>query len=668
MQLNNDENSFYNNYNQENLKNKETNSDYSDAEDNQDYKHRVKKLEQEYKNCSFEYENQIENLSSIINTKNSQIEDLHLRIKLAQEEYEEILVRSNNDKKLIQNLQENISKIKKENDIKIESLNNELKDLKAGLDRRDYLSNEIHLYKEKFEKALTELNTSKHANEALEHNSNGYCEAIAKLNTEFQQKEREIQLINIKKKEIENELIKYSEKYGFNINSKLFRNYSVSNFDGDVKKLLTRKSTSLYDMERRTKKSFLRKSTLDSDFLGKANLQSIYENSDDSEAEKYDTNLNMKQGSVNDNPHFRKQEFEENNYINEEELDEQPLENSFEDKDDDIIEENNVRNSGLIGANILKSLKKANLKSVFEANENLNRNFTQLAIDYNDKNQDRVSDHEENTGNIINEKNFIKNFIKKENIDEQNKNRQNDFKQLDKDEDINCNRNLYCNSFENSKTIEVEKLNKIEQISSIENINEESKISLLTNNSKLKKRVSLKEIIDADLDDFDKGITRRQSIRHYNSDFSIKYMNSDLKKAFEDKIIKNFNDKEANYVERYLEKQLTLNKYLPEKLEISNYSIEIKNKNSDYNKENLMINTTDYLQKLTTVDSDNGSEYIISELKMKIEELSLRNIELQYILSNEQFISASELKMKQCIIQKLVFALNDIKNRIKSQN
>lgn len=671
MNLNYNENSYNQEYDEDENK-LEIGSDFSENENKNDYKIQFKKLEKEYKESIEDYETRIETLTNTIYNKNTQIEDLHLRIKLAQEEYEEIIIKSNNDKKLIYDLQESISTIKKENDTKVENLNAELKEFKAGLERRDYLSNEINLYKEKFEKALMELNLAKQANEALELKCNEYREALENFNINIEQKEKEIQLINLKKKEIENELIKNAEIYGFKLSNKIFRNYSVSNFDGDLKNLLSRKSNF---SERNIKKIFFRGSTLNSEIGIKPNLESIYENSDDSENENYETNYNSRNlvnlalnNQILGNANFQlEEEFEEND-INVEEPNENTLDESFKDDDNDVIEENLVLKNSLTGKVILKNLRKVNLNSVFQANDNPDTKFTQFNINDKDLNDGDLSKTEFSQSNI--------NDKYQKNMENCNQNNEVYSNIVTDDLNINLNQNNFIEQNNNKfNYIDENETSEEYKKSNIDNSPKLTRYSSIKNRNKISKRISLKDIIDANLDEFENSPTRRQTIKHYKTDNPINFIPLDLKKEFNnnanipDENNKDFNYESWNYgfQSQKEEKFKDENRFSGIKLHISTNSFEVINKFVSIQKENFNNHNTDYLQKITTNNSENNSDNILSELKSKIEELSFKNIELQSMLANEKFIGASKLKMKEFELQKIVRMLNDIKNRVKGQ-
>jgi len=626
---NNNEGSF-NKFDNDNDRETGFESDFSDKEAKKDFLLNYKKLEEEYKNCSLEYENRIENLLNTINLKNSMIEDLHLRIKTSQEEYEEILIKSNNDKKTIKNLQDTIQQIKKENDLKVENLNKELKEVKEGLERRDYLQTEISNLREKYEKVCSEVNNLKQINDNLDLKCHSYIDAIAKLNEDMDRKEKELNLLNLKKKEVENELIKNAEKYGFRLSKNMFRNYSVSNFDGDVSKLFQR--TSVIKSEG-SKNNSMRKSSVCSDLI-KNNLQSIYEKSDDSENEKYESNYSNKQLNINklrsfDN-NFRIEE-EDPSEMFETELNEKPLEESFE-YDDDVIEEKIITNRNSNGADSFKNLRKVNFKSIFQ-------------------------DPEFGFVNRL--------FGKKQSVAAVPKITNNLSKRV-------------------SKRVSTREETEVRK-------------SIYNSLTKPTRRISLKDIIDADLEEFDNSQTRRQSIKHYNSDAQIKNVDEeDLKKAFSDKILKSFgspinreNTIESKSINENTEKEFnnnndnifnndnnniinlnqnnnqeytSVNSVATAKIyEISNYTVEITCSNP--NKENL-INNSDSQQKLTTNDSD-SSDYLVNELRNKIEELTLKNLEYQSIIANERFLGEFEIKRQQLKIDKLVSILEDIKKRVK---
>jgi len=255
---------------------KVSNSDDFQMDFLQDYKIKYYELEEEFKNCVFEYESKIEQLINSLNSKNSLIEDLHFQLKDSKQEYEELNIKCNDDKYTIQVLEEKIFSIKKEYDKNLENLNQDLKELQEGLERRDQLSKEILYLKEKHEKTISEFNFIKNANDSLELKCDEYKETIAKLKQTIDFKEKEINLLSLQKKEIQNQLIKNSEIYGFQMSDNAFRNYSVTNIEGDISKLFQRKSTVL--PEKRRCKKFIRKSTDGSEFSEKyKTLDSIFE-------------------------------------------------------------------------------------------------------------------------------------------------------------------------------------------------------------------------------------------------------------------------------------------------------------------------------------------------------------------------------------------------------
>ncbi len=196
-----------------------------------------KKQEERFNIYNLENESKIENLTNTLNTKNSIIEDLYLRIKICKEEHDELLNICNNDKILIKDLEEKILQIKKADYLRIENLNNEIKEMKDRLHVRDYLETEILNIKEKYHSVCTELLSSKQKIENAEQKSEMLKDTIAKLNEELENKESDYKLLKQKKIEIENNLIKCSERYNFRLSKRFFRHHSALKVKGNLSKL-----------------------------------------------------------------------------------------------------------------------------------------------------------------------------------------------------------------------------------------------------------------------------------------------------------------------------------------------------------------------------------------------------------------------------------------------
>lgn len=564
---------------------------------------RYRKLDEDYKNSVIDYEAKIESLTNEVNLKSSQIEDLHLRIKAAQEEYEEIIMKRIKDNLKIKELEEAIFIIKKDNDIKNENLLLELKEHKEALSLRDNLVRENSLLNEKYEKAFMELNKCKEAFEQLEHNSEKYLRTIEKLTEELENKEKLINILNIHKKEIENELIKQAEIYGFSLDKNIFRRQSVSDIDNQSFKMLERKPSLATADDKRVSWIFHRRINEDENrepWHSDKDLHSICEDRDD-----IDDKLNYESNNNYAMYYVEKPDGEVSN----------TNENEFVAKED----ANTRLNNNILDTSI-------------EKDENINK--TPIAID---KNSDKVNDNNYDNNDYSNSPE----------------------KYLCLDNNINSAPPTFSAadfiSKNNNSTIQEFTVGENDNHKSNSEFNRNTvapsqglkrSFAYRSSNYLINRRISLRDLIDSNLEEFDENhSTRRQSIMNFIGNTAHNNVIADQRESRQ-------LEKEQN--------QLELNANSDKNnLEISYYSIEIANKALNFKLEE---SEQRYSTNFTEV-----SELIVNDLKAKVEDLMIKNVELQSILANEKFEKESEIKLKQMKIDKLSAALLELKKKVQGK-
>lgn len=511
----------------------------TDKEAKRELKKKYKSLDEEYKKSCIEYEYRIENLTSSLNIKNSIMEDLHQRIKTLNEEYEDLLNKHNKEQEYINSLEENISRIKKENDTKVEELNRDLNELKLNLERNNYLSNEILSTKEKYEKAQQENFNLKHKNEALEKNIETFNQIIEKLNNNFEKKEKEIDLLNLKKKELENLLIKYAEKYGFKLNSTIFRNFSIINYENELENMLQRNSSANVFFP----KEILFNKNLNTNITNQKSLQLIYENSDD-ERNESQSPYNIKKYSSDENENLKSYLNIQEDYSYKEDKD---LENILEEKTTAM---DSCKREGL------KKFNKLNFKSEFITRDS--------------------------KGNKIN----------------------------------------YLNEGHDISIYNGEDGRKLRHNYSYNQCS----------------RKSLKDMLDEDLEDLNKDFNHDHKDKFKFDESSSKDLRSEGPLLHQPSMNHNF---------------LTVNFFF----QILNLT---KTFHENMNTERSIFCST--LEKTKEDLSDNN----LYELNNRIDELTIKNLELESILANEKFITQQQMKKQQAKIDKLLLTIDDIKKKMRS--
>lgn len=526
---------------------------------------------------------------------------MHLRIKTAQKEYEEILNKRLKDITKIKDLEETILLIKNQNGSKAEKLNSQLKEYEEALGRRDHLVNENYLLNEKYEKAIKDLNLCIEVNEQAEAKCSNFSKELEKLIEKLESKEKSFNFLLLNKKQIESELVKQAEIYGFIVNKNIFRISSISDVDNENLKLLKVKGDFAAADKRRISSLYRKKSSNENGIffsLENNNLHSIYENSDDNENEKFGYESNNK-----DNNFSLDYVCKENQQVS---YSKQP---DFNGK----IKSRRIN----VNNNILDTSIETYVGMEFDTpitsdkiSEQNNNNENSESFNYLNRNNHNslLASAKITAADFISKKQLNVEDIKKDKVPE---------------------------AHDLSKIIS----NKLNNRPFIKGINKSSIFK--SSNYLINRRISLKDIIDADLEDFDKtNLTRRQSIVNFIGNTSHSNIIADQYK----------NKNQPNKINREI-----INK----NFEISYSSVEITKKALNYRPEDSELRFgTDFTE---------SNQESMSDLKVKIDELTLKNIELQSILANEKFEKECEIKLQQMKIEKLNSALQEFKKKIKGK-
>lgn len=549
-----------------------------DKEMKKEFTKKYRSLDSEYKNSCIEYEYRIQTLTDSLNVKSSIVEDQHQRIKILNAEYEELLNKCNKDKEYIFSLEEKISLIKKESNIKITEVNNELNDLKLSLERNNYLENKISSSKEKYEKAQQDIMSLTMKNEALEKNLDACSQMIEKLNSNLQKKDKEIELLDLKKKELENELIKHAEEYGFKINKKIFRNYSITSFENSIENILQRKSTRSVHYPKEPRWS----EDLNGLSMNYNSLQCVNESSDDESNENRSTN-----NKENSSSHEKEKKLKKENKGVQEEI---------------IFD---------LGNNEPRS--KAESQDISEPEDDNVDNDNPIKI-LDDKPIGRDS-----------YKNEALKILKKVN-----------YKSVFKHRDSNCrDTNLLTNNEDKHHYSSVTKTH-----------NQKNKLLTISNNfPTYNYQSSLQQMLDDEIED----LNNHKAYYGYNNTNTLL---SEPSKALI--LFPSLSEQQEDKV--YFNKQKLIKiSFFFDILAVKKVSTE----NSSLDPLVLCPTSMHYYQYYK------NSNYDVTILIKIIEELNIKNIELEAILANEKFMFQQEIKKQQAKIEKLLNAIAEIKKKVK---
>lgn len=534
----------------------------------------------------------------------------------------------------IKELEEKLFIIKKENTINTEKLITQLTECQQALERRDCLVNANSELRENYQKANKEIKSLKDALEQAQLKSEKHLKTIEQLYDDIKIKERNVYFLTLHNKDIQNELIKYSEIYKFNLSQNILRSNSISAYNADdIQIIKSKKKLNLLNNIKRSFGNYEKKinenihfftcdnnNNSNSNIYLEKSLHSIFENGVHNENDSNDNSENEIEKSLcildyKDYEHKKSLNLKKE-VVHEINCNEQSTEN---------IINTPISNKVDCFDRILVNSKnnKQNYFVDFHNDDNIQLNPVEFsAIDYNSKSKENEEQSK-----------FLNNLPQNE-YNNENKN--------------NIN-NIYCD--ENNEIF-----NSSNNILSKKAINSSM---FRSSNYLLNKRISLKDIIDSNLDEFEMSkLSRRQSIMNFIGEFSqpnYTKMNNYNKNDITNILSNEINTSNSN-VESY---SYSNNK----NLEISNTSLEITKEHLNtkfFNKKK-----SDKIEKSLNTQIVEDSEAIVIKLKEKLDNLTLKNIELQSILANEKFEKESEIKIQQMKIEKLNSALIDLKKKVK---